>query len=390
MVDQAELGIREDFKSIEFDAIQLTQPIGDFFIGKMTHKELCDIAFFDVRKVLKNDRDFEEYLGIQRRLSVNRVKQLKNYVTFYDATFPTSVVLAVDERCAEYDTSAKILRLSNVQADGDQPAILFRDIARVLDGQHRIAGLFDLPDEFEFEINVTVFVGADMADQAQIFSTVNLHQTKVAKSLAYDLFALAKSRSPQKSCHNVAVALNQKKGGPLYHRIKRLGLSTPGRYGETITQATFVEALIKYITKDPQADRDNLIRGKRIKLAEADDLERTPLRNLFLNEEDLKIATLISNYFEAISQRWPSAWGNLGKGKMLNKTNGFKASMRVFGSVYLHIAGPGDVPGPEDFLKMFSKVKLEDDDFDVEVYQPGSAGEGKLANNFMSDMGLSR
>ena len=105
-------------------------------------------------------------------------------------------------------------------------------------------------------------MGTDIAEQAQIFSTVNLEQTKVNRSLAYDLFALAKSRSPQKTCHNVVVALDQDKTSPFYQRIKRLGANTEGRYGETITQATFVEALQKYISADPKGDRDVLLRGK--------------------------------------------------------------------------------------------------------------------------------
>ncbi len=54
-----------------------------------------------------------------------------------------------------------------------------------------------------------------MAQQANIFSTVNLSQTKVNRSLAYDLFALAASRSPQKTCHDIAVALDRGKNSPL-------------------------------------------------------------------------------------------------------------------------------------------------------------------------------
>ena len=68
----------------------------------------------------------------------------------------------------------------------------------MIDGQHRIAGLYKYEGEVGFDINVTIFVGTDIADQAQIFSTVNLEQTKVNRSLAYDLFALAHSRSPKK------------------------------------------------------------------------------------------------------------------------------------------------------------------------------------------------
>ena len=59
-----------------------------------------------------------------------------------------------------------------------------------------------------FDILVSLFVGSDIADQAHVFATVNLEQTKVGKSLAIDLFELARTRSPIKTCHNVAVALD--------------------------------------------------------------------------------------------------------------------------------------------------------------------------------------
>ena len=50
-----------------------------------------------------------KYLGIQRKLSPSRVKDLKEYVKSFDATFPTSIVLAVDESCASWDENSNEL-----------------------------------------------------------------------------------------------------------------------------------------------------------------------------------------------------------------------------------------------------------------------------------------
>ena len=147
------------------------------------------------------------------------------------------------------------------------------------------------------------FVGMDIADQAQIFSTVNLEQTKVNRSLAYDLFALAHSRSPQKTCHNIAVALDRDTIGPLFKRIKCLGVASkdeygiplPGREGETITQARFVESLIVYLTSDRKLDRDRLLRGESLLPADDDELKIRPFRNLFVSGEegDFAIADIV-------------------------------------------------------------------------------------------------
>jgi hypothetical protein len=48
-----------------------------------------------------------------------------------------------------------------------------------------------------------------LATQASLFSTVNLAQTKVNRSLVYDLHDYAHTRSPEKS-HDVAIALDHR------------------------------------------------------------------------------------------------------------------------------------------------------------------------------------
>ena len=253
----------ESAKSVTLKCIKISQPVGDFFVGGIKSEDLCDIASFDVRRVLQEQRDVERYLGIQRPLNDKRVAELKKYVRFIDATFPTSIILRVSGERAVFDEQKSELTLVNIVQSTHQASTLYRNIARVIDGQHRIAGLFGY-DGPTFELPVTILVGFDIATQAQIFSTVNLEQTKVNKSLAYDLFALAEARSPQKSCHNVAVALDQDENAPFFQRIKRLGVATEGRYAETITQATFVEALQLYLSRDPKGDRDVLLRKKKL------------------------------------------------------------------------------------------------------------------------------
>jgi DGQHR domain-containing protein len=96
-----------------------------------------------------------------------------------------------------------------VQEDGELPAIPVEKSAFVLDGQHRLAGLQHRDrDKPPFEVNVSIFVGADIADQAEIFSRVNLAQTKVNKSLTFDLLEYAKEKSPHKVAHDIAEGLS--------------------------------------------------------------------------------------------------------------------------------------------------------------------------------------
>lgn len=362
---------------LEFSCLKASQPIGDLYLACIPHGSLVRITYFDVRRVLQEDRDVERYLGIQRPLVSQRVKALEQYVNFYDAAFPTAIILAVEERFATYDEDNKTIQLSNVPRDGDVPEIPIRNIARVLDGQHRIAGLRSF-DGQSFEVPVTIFVGADIADQAHIFATVNLEQQKVNKSLAYDLFSLATSRSPQKTCHNIAVVLDQDSNSPLYHRIKRLGVATEGKSFQPISQATFVQSVMAYISDDEKGDRDKLLRHKQLDRAAAHQTTKLPFRNFFIDEKDVEIVAVLFDYFNSIKERWTIAWSNPDRGNMLNRTNGFKAFMRLY-SHLCEISRTSDGKVEKAFMKNFmEKVQLEDKDFNTENFKPGSSGESSL------------
>ena len=238
-----------DREYIYFRCIEVRQPIGVFYVGAMSSSQMIAISYADVRRI--EERDVERYIGIQRPLDEDRVKELRGYVRTIDSSFPTSVILAVSGKDAQYDGEKGIMRITRNW-----------ETAKIIDGQHRIAGLLSY-EGAPFQLNVTIFVDMDIEDQAHLFATINLKQTKVNKSLAYDLFDFASLRSPQKTCHNLAKFMNFQKGGPLERRIKILGRAT-GQRLEFLTQALFVERLIGYISIEPMQDRD-LIR-RRISL----------------------------------------------------------------------------------------------------------------------------
>ncbi len=363
--------------SLSFPCLKLKQPVGEFYIGCIDSKKLIEITWVDVRRIFK-ERDIDKYLGIQRRIVPKRVDEIAKYTNTIDACFPTGIILAVPAICANYNEKSGIMTLSNyINPEEGEKQILFGQIAQVLDGQHRIEGLRGYKGG-SFEINVSIFVDIDVAEQAYIFSTVNLAQTKVNKSLAYDLFDLAKLRSPQKVCHNIAVVLDENEKSPFYKRIKRLGSATPGRMDETITQATFILALMRYISKTELQDRDLYKRKRKPEKISAEESKELILRNLMIDEKDVDIADIVWNYFEAVSNRWPEAWSATGRGIMLNKTNGFKGLMRFMRDAYLYITTPGHVPSSKDFLKIFDRIKMKDEDFNIDNFKPGTSGESAL------------
>lgn len=382
--------------------LKTKQPIGEFFIASMRAEDLVDISYRDVRRLAKDQRDVEKYLGIQRPVSSRRIKDIKEYIQADDATFPTSVILSVDEKCAEYediDAGVGRLTLRSYESEDGVGNIPFDKVAQVLDGQHRIAAFmddndnwcFDLDNEKrEFDINVAIFVGADISEQANIFATVNLAQTKVNKSLVYDLTELAKTPSPQKTCHNVAVVLDREEKSPFFERIKRLGTATPGRKQEPLTQASFVEALVKFISDNPAKDRNDLLAGRRLKRADIAELQRHPFRNMFIDGRDIDIAEIIYNYFNAVKERWPESWEAIGKtGNLLPRSNAFKALMTYLKEdIYLEVVGEsiGRVPKTGEFLVFFKDLKVRDEDFTSRNFVPGSGGQSTFLKLLRGDI----
>ena len=363
----------------EFLALRVRQPIGDIYIASIPSTLITQMTFFDVRRVLRDDRDVERYLGIQRLLSESRVEELKKYVRFVDATFSTSIIIAIESDYVEYDEAAHIMTVKNTPRGENTPDIPFRNLARVIDGQHRIAGLegYDGP---EFDAIVSIFVGSDISDQAYVFATVNLEQTKVIKSLAYDLYDLARTRSPFQTCHNIAVALDTFETSPFYKKIKRLEVASPNRKYETITQATFVNGFIGYISRDPKLDRDALLRGMKLSRLSDNESVRLCLRNMFIDGEDVKIGKIIEQYVLAVRDMWPDAWDSVEPGMILSRTNGFRAFASLFGKMYTSVARPGDFASSNLFGRLLEKVKLGSRDFNSEVFKPGTSGEAALRN----------
>lgn len=365
-------------KAIEINCIEVTQPIGAFYIGAINSSDLVFISYSDVRRIESESKDLERYLGIQRPLSSKRVKELESYVNTIDATFPTSIILAISSEDVNFDKEKNIMKINYRE-----------DTAKIIDGQHRIAGLGAyIGDGDNFQINVTIFIDMDIEDQAMVFSTINLKQEKVSKSLGYDLFEFAQSRSPQKTCHNIAKLLNNIDGSPFKGKIKILGNAIDKNL-QTITQATFVENLIKYISKEPMVDRDILKRGKKISYAKGKETQDLFFRNMFIDGKDAEIAKVIFNYFNAVQSKWPSAWNENIPGNILNKTTGFTAFMRFLKDIYNSHDRNQEIISTEDFLFILQEIDLKDNEFNSSIYIPGSSGQTALYKDLLTKSNLS-
>lgn len=347
------------------NCLEICQPIGKFYIGVIDSSDLELISFVDVRRLESEERDIESYIGIQRPLSKDRAKEIGKYVNLVDATFPSNVILSISSENAIYDSQRKEMTISRKD-----------NVAKVLDGQHRISGFENYNSAKPFEVAVAIFIDMELEDQAIVFATINQTQTKVQKSLVADLFAFAKFRSPQKTSHNIVRALNEKQESPFFEKIKILGVADDTKK-ETITQATFVENILLYITKDKMSDRDIYKRGRVPERYQGKDKDKFIFRDLFLDEKDSVIAQIIWNYFKAVSNKWPNSWKLVQNNRILNKSTGFIALMKFLGYIYPSTSING-IPTLSQFEQIFDSIDMDENEFNKEKYLPGASGINQL------------
>jgi DGQHR domain-containing protein len=365
---------------------EVSQEIGTFYSTVIPAQTLLEICTFDFRKIADNN-GVKEFLGIQRPLKMDRVKEIKKFIRTADGCFPTSIVISVDERCVTLNDDKSELTLHSYEDKIDPEIVIpFRAIATIIDGQHRLKAFEET--DINWGLSVNIFVGIDEGTQASIFSKVNLAQTKVNKSLVYDLFALDKGRSPEKTCHEIVVALNSISESPFFERIKRLGSATDGIFGETLSQATVVKGILPYITKDPMTDRDI---GKRIGVFPdrgAADFDRRIFYPFFQKKADAEILAILINYFSAVKERWPDAWSNTGTGAILSRTNGFNGLIRFLRDVYLTSTTQPAVISKVQFATVFARCTITDEQFNPTVFSPGSSGAAELYRQLCETTGI--
>ncbi|MCW7503578.1 DGQHR domain-containing protein [Leptospira paudalimensis] len=376
---------------IEAKCIEINQPIGTFYICSINWHDLVGITQTDIRRIEKesSNDDFERVIGIQRELSQHRVKEIGLYVQNVDATFPSSIILSIKQ----FDHNSNKENIVINKEKTKLKILKKENIANVIDGQHRIEGLKSaflsplFPAPSTFELNVTIFVDMDIEDQAMVFATINKSQTKVNKSIVYDLYEYTKSRSPQKTCHNIVKLLNSEKGSPFKDKIKILG-KADDKYRETITQATLVDCILQYVSENPPRDRLLLRKKMKIESVNQKNSAKYIFREYFLEENDAFIAKIIWNYFSAVSQKWPEAWDSNIKGNILNRTTGIIALFKFLGPVYNELKVKNKIPSVKDFFDLLNKAKIKSTDFTPQKFAPGSSGHSTLFLLLKKECGL--
>lgn len=391
MFDQLELPIR-------MAVTKVSQPIGDFYVGRVPARTLLKMSYVEIRRFEEGTQD--RIAGIQRERSEGRIGEIKKYVNLDYATFPTSIVIAVPEECvsltsfcddSEPDDADTVLwmTLSPFGSPLDEDHISLDRIAYIIDGQHRLAGLEGLLPGREFDVNISIFIGASDADKAEIFARVNQAQTKVNQSLVIDLASFYEERGPVKFAHEVVLALNGDAEGPLHDKVKRLGKAAPGKGRvQTLAQATVVKPVVDYITSDPESERNRRYKGLFSSRRSPDAWRRYIFQPFYDKDDDGGIFACLTNYFSAVRSRWPTSWDDAPTGSVLNRTTGYAALMRFLRPVYVANCSPGEVIKESVCRDIFSRMNIADEEFTRDNFLPGSAGISALYRRLLDESGL--
>lgn len=341
---------------IQLKYIEIKQPIGTFYFTKLNAKLLGGIVNVTPRSADPN--------AIQRDESKDRINEIAKYCSDPDATFPTPIIVSV------YDSADTKINDNFIEVNEGEI------IGEVIDGQHRLKGILKSNVAEKFELPLVLLFNLTEEEKAYIFSIINSKQTKVSMSLIYDLFALSRYRSPQKTAHEIARVINKSSDSPFYNRMKMLGNKEDNQDLATLSQGTFVKHFIELLSKDPDDDLRKSKNNEPLR-----EISNLPLRSYFINDEDEIILKVILNLFNALKDTFIELWENPTK-NILWKSTGYVAIIKSFNEMYIIGDSKNDL-SKEFFLECFQKfdreLKLQKLELTSEYFPSNAQQQSRLA-----------
>ena len=372
--------------------IKVVQKGEIFFLTKFKASDLKQLVHFHVRDPYMNDSQefnnkFEQFKKtleskdikfkksekeVQRRLSLSRVNEIRNFIENYDDNFlPNTVILSVDIT-SEYEFQSKYLEYEQNEIG----IFEFNEEAEfmIVDGQHRLAGIFSADDKLleELEIPAVILFNTSLSTAAKLFADINGKVKPVNRSLIYDLYDEIEGIEDKeyemiRKVHSICKAFYETKNSPLYRQIKMLGIGNGA-----ISQAFFV------------------------------DYVKDALKNAEIIDKDVQyIYNHLYYYFAAFQEIFPLDWPvkrecDSGTNQsyadyvlkerksQLVKTNGFGAIMKLFPLVYTKVKDYNENDLYYAYLFIIKKLEYKIS-WDSEEYQgTGKKYQNKLYKNMMA------
>lgn len=150
------------------NALKCKQNNKEFYIVSMDSADLKDMCFVTRKKE-------EPIKGFQRLLNKKRAKSIANYLDEEKGVIPSAIILSAQDK-------------ADVRYNKQEKKISFEKCSEsmlVIDGQHRLYGLYDA--ENNYEIPVIIFVGLTSAEEVRLFIDINTTQKGVPSALILDI-----------------------------------------------------------------------------------------------------------------------------------------------------------------------------------------------------------
>jgi DGQHR domain-containing protein len=228
-------------------------------IVKNNEKEIKQFDLYLKKLVNKGLKVSYSNESVQRRLHLDRLKAITNYVNEENNIIPNSIILGCFNKKIESNDGAfsydDLIKPINIEL-GIYELELNDDYEMIaIDGQHRLAGLFisENSEVLNMELSVILLFGPSLSVSSKIFIDINGNQKAVDKSLIYDLTAILendlssnkvkdKEIESIQACHKICKAFYTHEKSPLYRQIRMLGTGKGA-----ISQSFLVEALYPII-----------------------------------------------------------------------------------------------------------------------------------------------
>ena len=153
-------------------AIKCNQNDTIFYVACLSSSILKEMCFVSRKKE-------DPIKGFQRLLNKKRAQDIAYYLDKEKGVIPSSIIISAQDN-------------SKIRFDDKTGKLSFdvvKDSLLVLDGQHRLFGLFE--SEKEYEIPVSIFVKLNTSSEVKFFIDINTTQKGVPTALILDIKELA-------------------------------------------------------------------------------------------------------------------------------------------------------------------------------------------------------
>ncbi len=341
----------------EVRALRVEQRLGTFYVVVLPAELLLQVAASDrMRATLKEDGSGYTLEGTQRLIQDKRLNEIADYINRVDSAFPNSIIVAanydletgLDQGEIEYIASEESGKPSDASRvwtvsesdDGCHTLIIPSSdkLAAIIDGQHRLFSFAraDAAAMKDMNLLCSVFIDLPKALQAQIFATINSTQKRVDRSLTYELFGYNVSDEDEEfwTPDKLAVFLTRRLGtdveSPLRGRImvapkRDAGLEEIAEKAKwRVSTAVVVDGILRLYSSNPKRDANLMRKDEASPRSELRNgpKDRTPLREVFIEENDALIYKMVLNYLKASEVIF---WSQASENSFIFRTIGVQA-----------------------------------------------------------------